>query len=65
MMLFHMQRLQWEDDMNDEYIRIWKDAATCLKSLSWHLPGDTEENHDRPQAIQPTLNGYLLDVSLQ
>jgi hypothetical protein len=40
--------------VNDELEKIWKEAVMAyFKVLSWHSPGGTEENHDKPQSEQP------------
>jgi hypothetical protein len=34
----------------NELERLWKEAVvTYLNVLSWHLAGETEGNHDKPQ----------------
>jgi hypothetical protein len=34
--------------MNNHLERIWKEVVMAyLKVLSWHLPGGTEENHEK------------------
>jgi hypothetical protein len=37
--------------VNDELERMWKEAVVALfKVLSRHLPGGSEENHEKPQS---------------
>jgi hypothetical protein len=40
--------------MNNELERICKEAVEAqFKILSWHLPGGTEESHEKPQSGKP------------
>jgi hypothetical protein len=37
--------------MNNELERMWKEKVmACFEILSWHLPGGTEETHEKPQS---------------
>jgi hypothetical protein len=37
----------------NELERMWKEAVMAyLKTLSWHSPAETEENHEKPQDSQ-------------
>jgi hypothetical protein len=39
--------------MNDERERTWKEVALAqFKTLCGHLPGGTEENHEKSQYIR-------------
>jgi hypothetical protein len=39
-----------DDDDDDELESIWKEALiTYFTELTWHLPGQTKENHEKPQ----------------
>jgi hypothetical protein len=45
--------------MNDELERIWKEAAVAkVKVLSQHLPGGTEESHEKSPV---TIVGFRAD----
>jgi hypothetical protein len=39
--------------VNDELKRMWKEAFIAeFKVLTWHFPGGTEENHEKPLDIR-------------